>query len=59
MVTLAEGNHSVLFNRSIGESLEPFLREKNFFFHVPRRNPGLEIVVVVVGVVVARDFIKA
>ena len=52
LMVLAEGNHSVRFNRLIGEDLGPFLREKNFFFHAPRRNPRLEIVVVVVVVVV-------
>ena len=31
LVALAEGNHSVRFDRLIGEDLEPFLSEKNFF----------------------------
>ena len=50
LVALAEGNHSVRFDRLIGEDLEPFLSEK-IFFRLPRRNPWLEIVDVVVVVV--------
>ena len=47
LVALAEGNHSVRFDRLIGEDLEPFLSEKKIFsslIRIKSVNGRLELV---------------
>ena len=51
-MALAEGNHSVRFDRLIGEDLEPFLSEKIFFACLGATLGLKHIVVVVVGILV-------
>ena len=47
LMVLAEGNHSVRFNRLIGERLGPFLREKNFFSRASAQPEAWNMLIVV------------
>ena len=49
LMVLARGSHRVRFDRLTGLFSTPFAW-KNFFFHVPRRNPRLEMLTLVVVV---------